>query len=62
MFKTEKISFIGVNNEYTNFVATLLLEFAGNPHGTFMQAESCVYCGNNLLIPTDRSMAQKVAT
>jgi hypothetical protein len=47
----EKISFVGEIKVATNKLATLLMDLAGNPYGTYTQKEPCVYCGNSLKQP-----------
>ena len=55
-----KMSFVGVADTDTNFVACLLMDMAGNPYGTYSQAEPCVHCGAPLKEPTERSLMQKI--
>lgn len=57
-----KIEFTAANCERTNSLSTLLLDFAGNPWGTYSQDEPCVNCGQTLLPPNERNFTQKVAT
>jgi len=59
---TEKISFVGQNNQKTNFVSRLLMDIAGNPYGTYVQQEPCMHCGAALQPPPDRGVFQKVLT
>lgn len=56
------VSLIGQNNECTNSVSTALLDFAGNPFGTYHQEEPCIYCGSKLEKPPKRNCIQRVAT
>lgn len=58
----EKKSFSGLNEEHTNALATLLLDLAGNPYGTYEQEEVCIHCGHRLIPPPDRTVVQKVLT
>ena len=58
----ETISFVGEAPRGTNFVASYLMDLAGNPYGTYGQEESCVQCGAKLHQPPERSLAQKVLT
>lgn len=58
----EKISFVGESPRGTNFVATYLMDLAGNPYGTYGQDESCVRCGAKLAMPPARTLVQKVIT
>lgn len=58
----EVVSFVGRSNEQTNALSTALMDFAGNPYGTYDQDEPCVHCGRPLLRPPERSAAQKIAT
>ena len=58
----EATSFVGVNAAQTNAVASSLMDFAGNPYGTYDQEEPCVHCGRELVRPPPRNLAQYVAT
>lgn len=58
----ETISFVGLSSSQTNFLSAALMDFAGNPYGTYDQEEVCVHCGQRLLMPPKRSLAQLVAT
>jgi ubiquinone/menaquinone biosynthesis C-methylase UbiE len=60
--KVESISFIGENNEATNFMSTYLMDLAGNPYGTYTQEEQCIHCGSKLIAPYRISYFQKVLT
>lgn len=60
---TCEISLVGRNAEATNVISTLLMDFAGNPYGTYEQEESCIHCGHQLTRPVDeRSALQRLAT
>lgn len=56
----EKTSFVGHNDSSTNRVATLLMDLARNPYGTYGQEEPCIHCGSQLGDPPARTMAHKV--
>lgn len=58
----EQTAFVGINGERTNAFSTALMDFAGNPYGTYEQDEPCIHCGHRLLNPPPRSLAQKIAT
>lgn len=55
-------SFAGITLSSTNVLSTLLMDFAGNPYGTYDQNEACVYCGARLTRPPQRTFTQKLAT
>jgi SAM-dependent methyltransferase len=44
-------SFVGTVREATNSVSTFLMDFAGNPWGTYDQEEPCLSCGARLAEP-----------
>jgi len=44
-------SFVGSNREQTNWLAVLLMDWAGNPWGSYSQDEPCIYCGAMLIPP-----------
>lgn len=56
------VSFVGVGEPGTNAISSALMNFAGNPFGTYLQLEGCISCGKQLINPPPRSMHQKVAT
>ncbi len=58
----EKTSYVGVNDQVTNPLSTALMDWAGNPYGTYEQDEPCLHCGSKLTGPKERSFQQKVAT
>ncbi|MCV2356011.1 class I SAM-dependent methyltransferase [Paucibacter sp. B2R-40] len=60
--KVDAISFVGSSTSQTNSLSTKLMDFAGNPYGTYSQEEPCVHCGRSLLPPPRRNPAQLVAT
>ena len=60
--KVEAISFVGANTSQTNSLSAALMDFAGNPYGSYDQEEACIHCGRHLLPPPKRNTAQLVAT
>lgn len=58
----QRVSFVGVADKGTNFLACYLMDLAGNPYGTYSQEEACIYCGVRLEPPPPRSFVQKVLT
>ncbi|MBC7898541.1 MAG: class I SAM-dependent methyltransferase [Saprospiraceae bacterium] len=62
-FKTADISLVGKNSSRTNAASTFLMDFAGNPYGTYDQEEPCVHCDAQLVPPPhERNLIKKVAT
>ena len=57
-----KKSFVGSSRDQTNALSSALLDYAGNPFGTYQQDESCVHCGLAIGTPKARSILQKIAT
>jgi len=57
-----KVEYVGRTRAVTNALSAGLLRFAGNPYGTYDQDEPCIQCGERLLRPGQRNLAQKVAT
>ena len=53
-------SFVGSTREGTNAVSAMLMELAGNPWGTYVQDEPCIFCGAVLVAPEQRSLLSKV--
>ncbi|MBZ0170159.1 MAG: class I SAM-dependent methyltransferase [Kofleriaceae bacterium] len=60
--KVEAISFVGLNSSQTNWLSAALMDFAGNPYGTYDQEETCVHCSHRLIAPPRRTLVQLVAT
>ena len=55
-----KTSFVGRTKERTNRVSAYLMGKARNPWGTYEQEEACVHCGNQLIKPRARTLAEFV--
>jgi len=58
---TVTTSFVGSTRESTNWMATRLMDFAGNPWGVYEQEESCIYCGEHMRPSSGRSLLQKIS-
>lgn len=58
----EATSYVSTNKESTNALASKLMDWAGNPYGTYVQEECCIHCGEKLKQPPPRSFVQKVLT
>lgn len=58
----EKASFVGRTTECTNWLSAGLLDYAGNPFGTWQQQEACVHCGGAIGISPNRTFPQRLAT
>jgi ubiquinone/menaquinone biosynthesis C-methylase UbiE len=57
-----KVSYVGSTRDRTNVLSSTLLDFAGNPYGSYDQKERCVSCGAKLQRPPSRTVIQKMAT
>jgi SAM-dependent methyltransferase len=53
---------VGSNRSRTNALSTLLMDFAGNPWGTYDQDEVCIHCGAIMKPPISRTLPQKAAS
>lgn len=53
---------VGSGEYGTNAISRLLMDWAGNPYGTYSQLEPCIHCGSKLVCPPERTLAQKVLT
>ena len=60
--EVERRSFVGRSGASTNFVASYLMNLAGNPYGTYGQDEPCVRCGGTLVEAPVRRTYQYVLT
>ena len=58
----ERTSFVGTTTECTNWASAGLLDYAGNPFGTWQQDEACVHCGGAIGSPPVRTLPQRIAT
>jgi SAM-dependent methyltransferase len=56
----EAMTFVGENVEHTNGISALLMDWAGNPYGTYSQEEPCIFCGSKLGIPPSMGFIEKV--
>lgn len=54
-------SFVGLNCERTNSLSTVLMDWAGNPWGSYDQEERCIYCGFQLERPSGRRLARRLS-
>lgn len=61
-FSPVSVSFVGESAGSTNALSTFLMDLAGNPYGTYEQEEGCIYCGEKLKQPPQRSFIQKLFT
>ena len=60
--KRVSTSFIGSNGECTNALSVALMDFAGNPWGTYDQEEPCVHCGSKLTAAGERSFIERLSS
>lgn len=58
----EMVSFVGTTTDRTNWISAGLLNYAGNPFGTWQQDEACVHCGGVIGSPPVRTYSQRIAT
>jgi SAM-dependent methyltransferase len=58
----EALSFVGSNRECSNALSSRLMDWAGNPYGTYVQDEPCIHCNAALAGPPPRNLAQKLMT
>lgn len=56
----ERTTFVGMNDDSTNFVSAFLMDLAGNPYGTYHQDEPCVRCGGSVGPPRQMPLSQKL--
>ena len=60
--RIERLSFVGENCKKTNKISAALLNYSGNPYGTYRQKETCIHCNKKLSRPTENHLLQKAAT
>lgn len=58
--RVEKMGFAGSARDRTNPLSCLLMDLAGNPWGTYDQAEPCIHCGARLSAPGRRGMLRRL--
>lgn len=61
-FRISEVSFVGKTASRTNIASSVLMDFAGNPYGTYNQEEPCIHCNNRLTSPPERNLLQKIST
>lgn len=61
-FEVDRIDFVGTTKARTNWISVVLMDFAGNPYGTYDQEEACIHCGGKIGGPMKRNILQLVAT
>ena len=54
-----EISYVGTRHESTNGLSSFMMDLAGNPWGTYDQAEPCVHCGASLSMPGHRGVVRR---
>lgn len=55
-----KKSFVGRSKGSTNCLAVRLMDYAGNPWGTYVQYEPCGHCGAHMSAPAHRRINQRL--
>jgi SAM-dependent methyltransferase len=60
--RVEAMSFVGSRLEQTNALSCALMDWAGNPYGTYVQDEQCIHCGQALGMPGKRHLGGKILT
>ena len=58
----QRKSFVGSTREETTALSAMLMDMAGNPWGTYIQDEPCIYCGAVLVPPDRRSLFSKICS
>jgi hypothetical protein len=56
-----KVSFVGNHRSSTNTLSTILMDWAGNPWGTYDQEEPCISCGGRLVRPSRQAVLKNIA-
>jgi len=54
------VSYVEKNYDLTNALSSFLLKLAGNPYGTYVQEEPCVFCGGKIFLPSSPSIFQRI--
>jgi hypothetical protein len=60
--KTDRRDLVGQASAGTNALSAHLMNYAGNPFGTYEQEEPCLQCGQRMSRPASRTPLQRVAT
>jgi len=56
-------SFVGISQAATNPLSAWLMDQAGNPWGTYDEAEQCLHCGAGLSVPSgNRAIGSRIAS
>jgi ubiquinone/menaquinone biosynthesis C-methylase UbiE len=60
--QVQKIDYVGTTRSRTNALSYTLMEYAGHPFGTYVQAEPCVFCDAAMHHIDRRTISQRLAT
>lgn len=55
-------SFVGLHKQATNAISARLMDWAGNPWGSYGQEEPCIHCGAILTPPPQRSAGSRLCS
>jgi SAM-dependent methyltransferase len=58
--REKELSLVWTNRDATNAVAVKLMDWAGNPFGTYDQDEPCIHCGHAFVPPGPLRFSQKL--
>lgn len=61
-FRIREKSFVGTTRAATNPISVKLMDFAGNPWGTYDQEEPCIHCGAKLVPPVRRHVLERLSS
>ncbi|MGH8064829.1 MAG: oligosaccharide flippase family protein [Candidatus Entotheonellia bacterium] len=56
------LQYVGQTRLKTNLISTALMDFSGNPWGTYDQDEPCIFCKRKLQQPTQMSIVKRLAS
>jgi SAM-dependent methyltransferase len=63
LMQVKEKSLVGQQRPWrTNTISVKLMDFAGNPWGTYGQEDPCSHCGTALHAPSQRNLSQKIAS
>jgi hypothetical protein len=55
-----QVTYVETTQDITNSFTSFIMNLAGNPYGTYMQEEPCVFCGKKLVAPGTITIPQKI--
>jgi SAM-dependent methyltransferase len=56
-----KVETLGPRSERTKFISTKLMDWSGNPYGTYEQLEECIQCGKKIIPSVNYGLSMRLS-